>query len=169
MLDIISFVGRSKSGKTTLLEGVVRELKVRGFRVGIVKHTCHDFDIDVPGKDTWRLAQAGSNVVAISSPEKIAIIEKANVEMSLEEIITFFKDRVDIVLTEGYKHSDTVKIEVSRSDQSYELLCSEDELLAIVSDQRFLVEVHQFNLNDAVGVAELLIARMAMHQNHLSR
>lgn len=160
MVRVVSFVGKSNSGKTTLLEKVVKELKIRGFRVGVVKHTSHDFDIDHSNKDTWRLTQAGSDIVAISSAKKISLIEQVENEMPLEQIISFFKDRVDIVLTEGYKHSKTAKIEVSRSEQGHELLCVEDDLLAIVSDQRFPVEVPQFDLNDAEGVVTLLLAYM---------
>jgi len=160
LADIVSFVGRSNSGKTTLLEGVIRELKVRGYRVGVVKHTCHHFDMDVPNKDTWRLSQAGGDVVAISSPEKMAIVEKRDAEISFEEIVAFFKDRVDIILTEGFKSGNAAKIEVSRSVQGNELLCSEDELLAIVSDQTFPVKVQQFDLSDAIGIAELLQERI---------
>ena len=66
MPPIISIVGKSNSGKTTFLEKVVRELKRRGYRVAVVKHSTHDIKIDQPGKDTWRLAQAGSDVVVFS-------------------------------------------------------------------------------------------------------
>lgn len=160
MLDVVSFVGRSGSGKTTFLEQVVRELKIRGYRVGVIKHTSHDFDIDQPEKDTWRFAQAGSDVVAISSPKKMALIEHVDTEMPLEQVIALFKDRVDIVLTEGYKHGNAAKIEVSRSEQGQKLLSTEDELLAIVSDRRFPVNVPHFGLSNVAGIVDLLLLKM---------
>ncbi len=119
MIPVISFVGYSKSGKTTLLEKVVPELKSRGYKVAFIKHTHHDsFDIDLPGKDTWRLSQAGSDMIVISSPEKLAIIEKLSEELYLKHIVDeYIADKVDVVLTEGYKQADTIKVEVSNTNQ----------------------------------------------------
>ena len=113
MIPVVSFVGNSGSGKTTLLEGVVRELKRLGYRVAVVKHAPCGFDIDQPGKDSWRLTQAGSDVVVISSSERMAFIERVGVELTLTQIKDLIGDRVDIVLTEGYKQANTVKIEVA--------------------------------------------------------
>ena len=119
MVPVISFVGYSKSGKTTLLEKVVPELKSRGYRVAFIKHTHHDtFDIDLPGKDTWRLSQAGSDVIVISSAEKLAVIEKVSEELYLNKIVEVIADKVDVVLTEGYKQADTIKIEVSNTKEN---------------------------------------------------
>jgi len=80
MTAIVSFVGKSDVGKTTVLEKVVRELKKRGYRVAVVKHDIHGFEIDRPGKDTWRFAQAGSDVVVISSKNKMAMISESRLE-----------------------------------------------------------------------------------------
>ena len=125
MVPIISFVGYSKSGKTTLLEKVVPELKSRGYRVAYIKHTHHDsFNIDLPGKDTWRLSQAGSDIIVISSPEKIAVVEKVSEELYLNKILELIADKVDVVLTEGYKQADTIKFEVANT--------KEDDLAEII-------------------------------------
>ncbi|OGO19675.1 MAG: molybdopterin-guanine dinucleotide biosynthesis protein B, partial [Chloroflexi bacterium RBG_16_50_9] len=70
-IPVVAFAGKSGVGKTTLLEKVVRELKIRGLRVAVIKHSHHDIEIDQPGKDSWRFARAGSDVVAISSPGKL--------------------------------------------------------------------------------------------------
>ncbi len=74
MIPIVSFVGKSNTGKTMLLEKVVSGLRSKGYRVAVIKHSPHGFDMDQPGKDTWRLANAGSDVVAISSPDRMAFI-----------------------------------------------------------------------------------------------
>ena len=76
MRPIISIVGKSESGKTTLLEGLIIELKQRGYKVAVIKHASKDFELDKVGKDSWRLSQVGSEVVAISSPHKLAIIKQ---------------------------------------------------------------------------------------------
>ena len=130
---VITIVGKSGSGKTTLLEKIIQQLKKDEIRIAVIKHDAHRFEMDRPGKDTWRMAQAGADVVAISSSEKVAMIEKVNKEKSLDEVIALLPD-VDIVLTEGYKRDDNPKIEVYRPEVHKERLCSSHELLAIVSD-----------------------------------
>lgn len=158
MVPIVSIVGKSETGKTTLLEKLIPELKRRGYRVATVKHDSHGFDIDRPGKDTWRHAEAGSDNVIISSPRKLAMIKRLEREMTLDEIAAFVTD-VDIILTEGYKRGDKPKIEVSRQARSSELLCTKEELVAIVADQPFDLDVPQFALEDAVGIVDVLEER----------
>jgi len=154
-IPIISVVGKSGAGKTTLLEKLIAELKRRGYRVATVKHDVHGFEIDRPGKDSWRLAQAGSDSVVIASPQKLALIKRLDRELALSEIAALLTD-VDIILTEGYKRGDAPKIEVSRREKGRELLCTPDELVAIVSDQSFDLDVPQFGLDDTVGIVDLL-------------
>jgi len=158
VIPIISVVGKSEVGKTTFLEKLIAELKRRGYRVATVKHDVHGFDIDRPGKDSWRLAQAGSDSVVIASPQKLALIKHLDRELTLSEIAVLLDD-VDIILTEGYKRGDAPKIEVSRRERGEELLCTAEELVAIVSDQPFGLGVPEFGLDDSVGVADLLEAR----------
>ncbi|MFQ5811691.1 MAG: molybdopterin-guanine dinucleotide biosynthesis protein B [Anaerolineae bacterium] len=158
MIPIISVVGKSGVGKTTFLEKLIAELKERGYRVATVKHDVHGFEIDQPGKDSWRLAQAGSDSVVIASPQKLALIKYLDGEMTLSEIAAFLTD-VDIILTEGYKRGDAPKIEVSRRERGGALLCTADELVAIVSDQSFDLSVPQFGLDDLVGIVDLLEGR----------
>ena len=155
MIPIISVVGKSGVGKTTFLEKLIAELKRRGLRVAVIKHDVHGFQIDRPGKDSWRLAQAGSDSVVIASAKKLALIKRLEGEMALGEIAAFLTD-VDIILTEGYKRGDAPKIEVSRRGRGGELLCTPDELVAIVSDQLFDLDVPQFGLDDTVGIVDLL-------------
>jgi len=152
---VISFVGRSGVGKTTALEHVIRELKRRGLRVGTIKHDAHDFDIDRPGKDSWRHGQAGSDIVVIAGPHRVAVIRKLDHELTLDDIVPLMGD-VDLVLTEGYKRGDRPKIEVSRKELGTELLCRAEELLGLMCDYESDMPVPQFGLEDAVGVADLL-------------
>jgi len=158
VIPIISIVGKSNSGKTTLLERLIAELKRRGYRVGTIKHDVHGFDIDRPGKDSWRHAQAGSDVVVIASPNRLALIRRLERELSLDEVARYFSD-VDIILTEGYKRGDKPKIEVSRREVSEELLCTQEELVAVATDHPVDVDVPQFALDDAVGLVNLLEER----------
>nr|MBC7245854.1 molybdopterin-guanine dinucleotide biosynthesis protein B [Chloroflexota bacterium] len=154
-VPVVSIVGRSNVGKTTFLERLIRELKRRGYRVGTIKHYEHDFDIDVPGKDSWRHAQAGSDVTVISSPQKMALVQRLEAELPLDQVIAVMPS-VDIVLTEGYKHEKRPKIEICRG-AAHELLSAERELIALVTDQPLdCVSVPQFRFDEVAGVADLL-------------
>jgi molybdopterin-guanine dinucleotide biosynthesis protein B len=154
-MPVVSVVGKGGVGKTTFVEKLIRELKRRGYRVGTIKHHRHRFEIDQPGKDTWRHAQAGSDVVVISSPYKMALIRRLDGELPLDKVVAAMPP-VDIVITEGYKRGDKPKIELFREAVASELICDERELIAVVTDYRFPVHVPQFDLDDASGVADLL-------------
>jgi molybdopterin-guanine dinucleotide biosynthesis protein B len=154
-VPVISVVGRSGVGKTTVLERIIRELKGRGHKVGTVKHDTHGFEVDRPGKDSWRHAQAGSDAVVISGPRRMALIRQLDREMSLDEIVRMLGD-VDIVVTEGYKRGDKPKIEVTREERGSELLCRAEELIGIMADYPVDMPVPQFALDDAVSVVNLL-------------
>ncbi|WP_258359634.1 molybdopterin-guanine dinucleotide biosynthesis protein B [Moorella sulfitireducens (nom. illeg.)] len=157
-IPIISVVGKSDVGKTTLLTKLLPEIKRRGYRVATIKHDTHGFDIDRPGKDTWRHAEAGADVVVISSPTKIAIIEKVEAELSLDAIAERIEN-VDLIITEGYKRGDKPKIEVHRAAVSSELLCTPEELLAVATDEPLPVDVPCYDLDDAAGLVDLIEAR----------
>jgi len=154
-VPVVSLVGMSGVGKTTALERIIRELKHRGYRVGTVKHDTHGFEVDKPGKDSWRHARAGSDVVVIAGPHKMALIRQLSEEMPLDDIVSLMHD-VDIVITEGYKRGDKPKIEVTRSERGRELLCQAEELIAIMTDYPVDMPVPQFALDDAEGVVDLL-------------
>jgi molybdopterin-guanine dinucleotide biosynthesis adapter protein len=157
-VPVVSIVGRSKSGKTTLLEKIIPELKRRGYKVGTVKHHAHaGFDIDIPGKDTWRHAQAGSDHVVIAAPDKIASIRRVAREFLLDEIIVDMQD-VDIILTEGYKRADKPKIEIVRAAVGDTPICTEEELVALVSDLALETGVPLFGLEDVVPLVDRMEA-----------
>lgn len=159
MVPIVSIVGRSDTGKTTFLERLLPEIKALGYRVATVKHDTHGFDVDRPGKDSWRHAQAGSDVVIISSPNKIAMIRKVETEWPLETIAHHLAMDVDLLLTEGYKRERAPKIEVHRRVMGPELLCSPDELVALVTDEELPMPVPQFGWDEAGAVARLIEER----------
>ncbi len=155
-IPIVCIVGRSNSGKTTVLEKLISELKQRGYRVATVKHHSHPgIEIDRPGKDSWRHAQAGSDHVVIASPDTVASIRRVDHEPTLNEIAAAIHD-VDIILAEGYKRSGQVKVEVLRAARSSEPLCTPDELLALVTDVAVPYDVPQFGLDDASKLADLV-------------
>jgi molybdopterin-guanine dinucleotide biosynthesis protein B len=155
MIPVISLVGMSNVGKTTMLEKILQEIKKRGWKVATIKHDTHGFDIDKPGKDTWRHAQAGADTVVISSPTKVAMISKVEEELTLDQIAATITG-VDIIITEGYKRGNKPKIEVFRSGVYEELLCQPEELIAITSDITFDLGVPCFGLDDAPGVVSFL-------------
>lgn len=168
MTDIvISIVGRSGTGKTTLLEKLVNELVKRGWRVGTIKHDVHGFTIDHEGKDSWRHKQAGAAITVISSPFGVAVMKDTDYDAEIDELITKYFEDVDIVLTEGYKRSKKPKIEVFRKDAYNDLLCSnEDNLVAIATDTRHELDVPQFDINDAKGIADLIEEKYLSTRNH---
>jgi molybdopterin-guanine dinucleotide biosynthesis protein B len=157
---LVSIVGKSDAGKTTLLEMLVPELKARGYRVGTIKHDVHGFDIDHQGKDSWRHKQAGAHTVVISSPKKVSVIRDIDTEETLDGLASGYFQNVDIILTEGYKREDKPKIEIFRSLVHDKPLCTEDDhLVALVSDIPLDLGVPHFGLNDIEGLADLLVER----------
>jgi molybdopterin-guanine dinucleotide biosynthesis protein MobB len=162
-LVAVSFVAKSGTGKTTLLEKVIARLKARGYRVGAIKHDAHRFDIDRPGKDSHRLTAAGADTMLISSPDKLALVKRHPAAPPVEDLLAIYFADVDIVLTEGFKASALPKIEVHRKDHSDTLLCRGEEhdatLVAVASDAPLELDVPRLDLNDADAVADFLERR----------
>ncbi len=157
MIPIISIVGKSDSGKTTLIEKLVPVLTQRGYRVATVKHDVHGFEVDREGKDSWRHKQAGAHTVVISSPNKVALIRDVEKDLTLDEIRGKMILDVDLILSEGYKKDVQPKIEIFRKEKHKELLCAkEDHLVAIVSNQKFNVGVPCFDLDDMEGLSNFV-------------
>ncbi len=149
---LISFVGRSGVGKTTVMERLVRELKARGLRIAVVKHHAHTPPIDAPGKDSWRFAEAGADAVIVSSPVEVARFERVGRELTLAEIAARTGD-VDLILTEGFKREAAPKIEVSRAAVGTDLIATPQELIAVVADHPIALAVPLFALDDMAGLA----------------
>ncbi|MCX8126432.1 MAG: molybdopterin-guanine dinucleotide biosynthesis protein B [Dehalococcoidia bacterium] len=157
MIPAICVVGKSNEGKTTLLEGLIPELKRRGYRIAVVKHTDKEVELDTPGKDSWRLSRAGSDAVVLSTPGKVVIF-RAEVESSISEIQRFTGLDFDLFIIEGYKQARLPKIEVRRGHRSgsSEIL---SDLIAIVSDQPLSESVPVFTFGDTKGLVDLIEKR----------
>jgi molybdopterin-guanine dinucleotide biosynthesis protein B len=156
MRSIISIVGKSSAGKTTLLERLIVELKQRGYKVAIVKHSHHKDDLDTAAKDTWRFTKAGSELSAINSLDHLAIYRHIGNFFDPQEISNFILWDYDIMLTEGFKGSNYPKIEVHRSEQGKELLTDPKHLLAVVTDEPLDIDVPQFSRDNVAGIADII-------------
>jgi len=158
VIPILSVVGRSNSGKTTLLEKLIRELSARGRRVGTVKHHYHGpVTVDVPGKDSWRHRQAGAYAVALVSPEMLFVVRDTPPGLSLEALTHLGLFGVDLVLTEGFKSGPMPKIAVNRRAQQAPLLCGPaDHLVAVVSDWNSGAPVPHFGLEDVASLTDFI-------------
>ncbi len=136
MVKILSLVGYSDSGKTTLLVKIVTALKKRGYRIGTIKHDTHGFQIDYPGKDSYKHFQAGSDATMILSSTKLALVKRLTQSTSLDRIVRHYFADMDLVLTEGFKHDNKPKIEILRGKHIQTPLClPKDKLIALVTNK----------------------------------
>lgn len=160
----VAFVARSGTGKTTLLEKLIAALKVRGYRAGALKHDAHSFDIDHPGKDSYRLSAAGADTMVLSSSERLAVVKRQDESPAVEDLLATYCDDLDLVLAEGFSRSRLPKIEVHRRAHGAALLCRgtwhDASLLAVASDEPLALDVPVLDLNDASAVADFLERRL---------
>ncbi|SHH72958.1 molybdopterin guanine dinucleotide biosynthesis accessory protein MobB [Sporobacter termitidis DSM 10068] len=156
-IPVYSFVAFSNTGKTTLLEKLIPELKHRGLRVAVVKHDAHEFDIDHEGKDSWRMTRAGADVTALSSATKAVIME--NRFIPIDEVIERISD-VDVILTEGYKHGPWPKIALQRGGNGKPLPLPSEECLAILSDVPVTTTRPILGLDEIEKLADIILADM---------
>ena len=155
MAPVICIVGRSQTGKTTLIEKLIPVLKGRGYRIGTIKHSHHIFDFDKTGKDSWRHKDSGAETVIIASPGKIAMVKNDH-EGTLDSLQKFFDD-LDLVITEGYKGAENPKIEVVRAARHQEVLLADDRnLIAVATDVEMVMEVPVFGLEDIDQLADFI-------------
>ncbi len=141
-MNVVGFAGFSGAGKTTLVEALIVALKSRGLRVSVVKHAHHKFDIDHPGKDTFRHREAGAFEVVVASGKRLALMrefEKPG-ELKVHHLIAQLCSGVDWVLVEGFKESDVLKIEVWRPSHGKPALYDQDDfIVAIATDAPYQV------------------------------
>lgn len=156
MTPVVSIVGKSGAGKTVLIERLISEFKRRGYRIAAVKHSPRSIDVDKPGKDSWTFAQAGSDAVVVSSPDKLVLIKSVDRDPTIEEILHIVGGEFDLVLVEGFRKGKAPKIEVHRRELGEDLLCSTGELAAIVTDGSFDTDVPQFPLTDTQAIADFI-------------
>lgn len=163
-MKVVGFAGYSGSGKTTLVERLIPELRLRGQRVSVVKHAHHKFEIDHPGKDTWRHREAGAFEIVVASDRRLALMREFEQPFVLKvhHLLAELYEGVDWVLVEGFKDSDLLKIEVWRSDVGKPARYPDDDfIVAIATDtplqlpQATALDV--LDLNDTHAVADWLI------------
>jgi molybdopterin-guanine dinucleotide biosynthesis protein B len=160
MIPIVSIVGKSGAGKTTLIEKVIPELIRRGYRVATIKHNIHGFDIDHEGKDSWRHKRAGARTTVIASPRRVALIEDVEKDHNITELKNRYIQDVDIVLVEGYKKNPYPKIEINRTEMKQGLLSTNDDnLIAVVTNKRLNIDVPCFDIDDISGVVDIIEER----------
>lgn len=155
----------SKTGKTTFMEKLIKELIGRGYKVGAVKNDFHGFQIDVPGKDTWKFSQAGAAATAIIGPNRFALIQQTSEKKELEDVIEMIEG-VDIILVEGYKKSYKPRIEIVRKEKGTDIISSPQNLLAVATDVEglFVTDgITVIDINDIKGAADLIEKLIPFH------
>lgn len=165
MMKIFGIVGKSGSGKTTLLEKLIPAITKRGIRVSTIKHTHHKFDLDKPGKDSFRQREAGSTEVMLASSHRWALLHELREEKEpeVEDLIKHMTP-VDLVLVEGFKYHDHPKIEVYRPSYGREPLWHHDETILAVASDESLSELDRtlIDLNDENAIADFIIDHLKL-------
>ncbi|MEG1002213.1 molybdopterin-guanine dinucleotide biosynthesis protein B [Clostridium sp.] len=161
MAYVINIIAEcSGVGKTTLIEGIIRELKVKGYSIATIKHDVHGFDIDKKGKDTYRHREAGADTIIISSKNRMAMIKEVEEEVSLNSLIKMVEHK-DFIIVEGYKGSNLKKIEVFREGISHSIITSKEKLICVASDKDMEVDgVEVIKINDYIKISNILIKEL---------
>ena len=155
----IAIIAHVDPGKTTLIEKVVPRLVTAGLRVSLIKHAHHQFEVDQPGKDSWRHRQAGCSEVLVSSAHRWALMRelRGEPEPGLQELLARLSP-CDLVIVEGWKHDPIPRIEVHRAAARKPLLHPNDpHVIAVATDEALQTPLRQFDLDDAAGIARFII------------
>lgn len=156
---IVCFVGRSNSGKTTLIERLLLELTGGGYRVATIKHAGHGFDLDTEGKDSWRHKRAGASQVVVLSKGSLAMFTDVAEELPVEEIRDRFINKdIDLIIAEGWKSEGLPKVVVVR-EELQEVNVSLEGLIAVASIKPIETDAPRFDRDDVQGLAKLIISR----------
>ncbi len=156
MPPIVCVVGHHNSGKTTIIERLLTELRARGYRIATAKHA-REIELDRPGSDSWRQIAAGSQAALLATTDRTIIIRPVTEAASLDEVGHLLGEDYDLVLAEGFKQEDAPKIEVQRKETG-PLLTDLKRLLAVVSDEPIETKARRFSWADTKGLADLLEA-----------
>ena len=159
---VLCIVGFSGSGKTTLISGLVTTLTRRGMRVATIKHDVHGFEMDQPGKDSWRHKQAGAAATLVTSPKQIGMVMDVDHDHQPLELLPFLSG-MDIVLVEGFERAGLPKIEVYRPEDNKPPACKGDtNLLAVVCDTSLDWGVPQYQSDDFEGIVDFVCKRFSL-------
>ena len=159
-MKIFGFAGWSGSGKTTLIEQLIPRFVKRGLKVSLIKHAHHSFDVDHPGKDSYRHREAGCSEVIVVSEKRWAIMHelRGEPEPSLEEQIKRVSP-CDLLLVEGHKRFPLPKLEIWRKVNAKPLLYPEDRhIVAIAADAAVETELPRFDLNDCDSISDFILS-----------
>ena len=160
---VVCICGFSGAGKTTLTVGLVTEFKRRGLRVATIKHDVHGFDMDQPGKDSWRHKRAGASATVVTSPTKVGIVMDADHDHHPLELLPMLSG-MDLVLVEGFKRAQLPKIEVFRPENNKPPACRNDPyLIAVVCDSPLGWDVPRFASDDIKGIADFIANRAGLY------
>ncbi len=156
MVPMISIIGKSGSGKTTLLEKLIPELKKKGYKIGTVKHTHHDVDVDKKGKDSARHKAAGATAVILAAKNRISIVKDVEND-SLDSLAEYLHD-MDIIITEGFKNEKTPKIEVYRKESGKTPIYGKNyDIVAMVTNADNMdIDIPIFKLEDVEKIANFI-------------
>jgi molybdopterin-guanine dinucleotide biosynthesis protein B len=163
-VKIFGFAGWSGSGKTTLIEKLIPLFVARGLAVSLIKHAHHTFDLDQPGKDSYRHRHAGCTEVLITSSRRWALVRELRgaPEPGFAELIERLSP-CDLLLIEGFKRERVPKLEVYRASTGEPLLHPQDrDIVAIASDQRLDTKLPQFDLDDAPGISSFILDHVGL-------
>lgn len=163
-MKMIGFAGWSGSGKTTLVEQVISLLEARGFKVSLIKHAHHAFDLDHAGKDSYRHRDAGCREVLVSSAKRWALVHelRGQAELSLDQALARLSP-CDLVLVEGFKHAPMPKIEIYRRANGQPLLFPGDpHVIAVASDEAVDTALPQLDLNQPAAVADFIVRTLGL-------
>ncbi len=170
-MKIIGIAGYSGSGKTTLIEKVIPLLVEEGLRVSLVKHAHHEFDVDQPGKDSYRHRHAGASEVLLSSSKRWVMMHELRgaAEPGLQDQLRLFKP-CDLVIVEGYKNEPIPKIEVRRRGSNTPAIYPDDShVVAVATDDVLDTELPQLDVNDGDSVARFIIQHLGLNRARLVR
>jgi molybdopterin-guanine dinucleotide biosynthesis protein B len=163
-MKTFGFAGWSGSGKTTLIEKLIPRFTARGLRVSLVKHAHHTFDVDQPGKDSWRHRHAGASEVLVTSSRRWVLMHELRgaQEPSFEEQVKHLSP-CDLLIVEGFKHAAIPKLEVWRAATGEGMLHPQDpHIVAVASDAKVDTKLPLLDLNDDAGIAEFILRHLRL-------